>query len=83
MYNKEFKLKPQELELIESALRGRLSRRAQSRLQHVESTIQDASQLDSVKKIDAEIKEINELEITLKRETCRTIDVLVCRQLSV
>ena len=61
MYKKEFKLKPQELELIESALRGRLSRRAQSRLQHVESTIQDASQLDSVKKIDAEIKEINEL----------------------
>ena len=61
MYNKTFNLTPRDIDIIETALRNKLLRRAQSRQQHVESTIQDASQLDSVKEIDAEIKEINEL----------------------
>ena len=61
MYNKSFNLTPQDIELIETALRNKLLRRAQSRMAHTESTIQDPNTLDSVKEIDAEIKEINEL----------------------
>ena len=61
MYNKSFNLTPRDIELIETALRNKLLRRAQSRMAHTESTIQDPNTLDSVKEIDAEIKEINEL----------------------
>ena len=61
MYNKSFNLTPRDIELIETALRNKLLRRAQSRMANTESTIQDPNTLDSVKEIDAEIKEINEL----------------------
>ncbi len=60
-YNKSFNLTPRDVELIETALRNKLLRRAQSRMAHTESAIQKPNTLDSVKEIHGKIKEINEL----------------------
>jgi len=49
------------IEMVSMCSQNGLLRRAQSRMAHTESTIQDPNTLDSVKEIDAEIKEINEL----------------------
>lgn len=61
MYNKNFELDIKELELIENALHTKIKNLSLNRVTIVESTIKPENELDSVKKVDAEIKEINSL----------------------
>ena len=60
-YNKNFELGLRDIELIENALEYQMSRLTEQRRTHVESTIVPESELDSVKQIDAGIKELREL----------------------
>ena len=59
--NTEFKLTVRDIELIELALNHQLGRLANRRLTHIESTIVPEHELESVKEIDAEVKEIRDL----------------------
>jgi hypothetical protein len=60
-YNRSFDLDIHDLELIEKALHAKLNKLATNRLTIVESTIKPEAELESVKRIDAEMKEINNL----------------------
>lgn len=59
--NENFKLSVKDIELIEYALNYQLGRLANRRLTHIESTIVPEHELESVKEIDSEVKEIREL----------------------
>ena len=61
MYNRNFELDIRELELVEHALRDKLNRLSVNRMTVIESTIKPESELDSVKRLDNEMKEINTL----------------------
>jgi hypothetical protein len=61
LYNKNFELDIRELELIEHALRDKLNRLSVNRMTIIESTIKPETELDSVKRLDAEMKKINSL----------------------
>lgn len=59
--NENFKLNVNDIELIERAFQKELNRLSTQRLTHIESTIIPEHKLDSVKKIDAEVKRIRDL----------------------
>jgi len=59
--NTNFKLSVRDLEVIEHALQRQLRVLAERRLTHIQSTIKPEWELDSVRDIDAEMKEINNL----------------------
>lgn len=60
-YNKQFELDIDDIEIIENALRHKLNRLSTERLTSVESTIIPENELESVKIIDQEIKNIHNL----------------------
>lgn len=60
-YNRNFDLNIRDIELIELALNDKLKRLSINRLTFIESTIKPESELESVKRLDQEIKEINSL----------------------
>lgn len=59
--NKNFELSVNDVRLIEECLRIKLTKLQTLRLTHVESTIVPESEIQSVKEIDFEMKEINDL----------------------
>ena len=59
--NENFKLSVDDIELIEHALQKELNRLSTQRITHIQSTIKPEHELDSVKKIDAEVKRIRDL----------------------
>ena len=61
MYNRNFELDIRELELVENALQAKIKKLSTNRLTITQSTIKPESELESVKRIDSEIKEINSL----------------------
>lgn len=58
-YNEFFSLDIKDIEIIENALQHKLGRLCDNRLMLIQSTIKHESELDSVKEIDNDIKEIN------------------------
>ena len=60
-HNKNFELGIKDIDLIELALNDKLKRLSVNRLTFVESTIKPEYELESVKRIDREMKEINDL----------------------
>lgn len=67
--NENFKLDIKDIELIEHALKYQLGRLSERRITHVQSTIVPEDQLESVREIDSEVKEIYNLlgRFTIKR----------------
>ena len=61
MYNRNFEFDIRELELVEHALRDKLNRLSVNRMTIIESTIKPETELDSVKRLDREMKEINSI----------------------
>ena len=59
--NENFKLNVKELELVEQALRKEMRRLNEQRLTLTQSTIKPVHKIDSVRDIDAELVEINNL----------------------
>lgn len=59
--NTKFTLSVKDVELIEQALKYQLGRLSESRLTHVQSTIVPEDKLESVKRIDSEVKEVYNL----------------------
>ena len=61
MYNKDFQLNPNDLDIIENALRKEINRLNVSRQTAIESTIQPPENIASVREADGQIKIITEL----------------------
>lgn len=59
--NTMFELTVDDVDIIENSLRHQLSRLSERRLTHIQSTVIAETLLDSVKEIDAEIREITDL----------------------
>ena len=59
--NKQFILTVNDIELIEASLNKQLSKLSTQRLTVIESTIKPESELESVKRIDLEVKKIRDL----------------------
>lgn len=59
--NTNFELNVRDIEIIENALNHKLNRLSNSRITAVESTIIPEEKLDSVKEIDAEVREVRDL----------------------
>ena len=59
--NTKFNLDVTDLELIEEALRKEMRRLNEQRLTLTQSTVKPAHKIDSVKTIDLELREINNL----------------------
>jgi hypothetical protein len=60
-YNRNFELDVRDIELIEQGLNTKLNKLLTQRQTHIESTIKPVHELDSVKQIDAAVKEIRDL----------------------
>jgi len=61
LYNKNFELDIKELEIIEYALRDKIKKLSNNRLTIIQSTIKPESEIESVKRLDDELKSINNL----------------------
>lgn len=61
MYNREFELDLDDIDLIEKALNHQLTRLGESRLTLTESTVKPEHEIASVAEIDEKIKQINNL----------------------
>ena len=59
--NTEFKLTVRDIEIIEDALHKQMRKLNVSRETAIQSTIKPVWELDSVREIDAELKEIHQL----------------------
>lgn len=59
--NNNFELNVADIDVIETSLRLQLSRLAEQRLTHIQSTIIPVDQLSSVTEIDGKIKQITDL----------------------
>ena len=59
--NTTFNLSVEDVAIIEEALNYQLGRLLENRKTHVESTIIPESELESVKKLDVQIREVREL----------------------
>lgn len=57
--NKNFEFNIRDIELIELALNDKLKKLSINRLTLIESTIKPESELESVKRLDQEMKEVN------------------------
>lgn len=61
MYNRNFELTIEDVDLIEKSLNDRVSRLTELRLTHIESTIQPVEDNLRVKQIDNEVSKIQDL----------------------
>lgn len=61
MYNRNFKLTIEDVDLIEKSLNDKVSRLTELRLTHIESTIQPVEDNVRVKQIDKEVAKIQDL----------------------
>lgn len=61
MYNKNFQLNPNDIDIIENALRKEVNRLIVSKQTAIESTIQPPENIASVREADSQIKIITEL----------------------
>ena len=61
MYNKNFQLNPNDIDIIENALRKEVNRLVVSKQTAIESTIQPPENIASVREADGRIKIITEL----------------------
>ena len=61
MYNKNFQLNPNDIDIIENALRKEVNRLIVSKQTAIESTIQPPENIASVREADGRIKIITEL----------------------
>ena len=59
--NTTFNLSVEDVAIVEEALNYQLGRLLENRKTHVESTIIPESELESVKKLDVQIREVREL----------------------
>jgi hypothetical protein len=59
--NTQFELSVEDIDIIEAALQRQMRVLTERRLTHIQSTIKPEWELDSVKEIDREVKEIYSL----------------------